>query len=63
MDSSGRTVVKGRAIEVGARLTAGTGVMVLIEEEAIRITHDGRQLTATPRRRKSRSSKAPGSKG
>jgi hypothetical protein len=63
VDSSGRIVVRGRAIDVDARLTVGTGAMVLIEEEAIRIIHDGRQLTTTPRRRKSRSSKARGSKG
>jgi hypothetical protein len=44
-------VVKGQAIDFGARVTVGTGVTVLMDEEAIRIIHYGRRLTTTPRRR------------
>lgn len=53
VDSSGRIVVRGRVIDVGTQLKGGTMVVVLIEEELIRIIHDGRQLTTAPRRRSS----------
>lgn len=43
-------MVKRRAIDFGARVTVGTGVTVLMEEEAVRIIHYGRRLTTTPRR-------------
>ncbi|MFE9173491.1 sigma-70 family RNA polymerase sigma factor [Streptomyces kebangsaanensis] len=60
VDSSGRIVVKGRVIDVGARLKKGTTLVVLIEEELIRIIHDGRQLTTAPRPRVSHSGKTHG---
>ncbi|MFG3003294.1 hypothetical protein [Streptomyces calvus] len=60
MDTSGRIVVKGQVIDVGARLKAGTTVVVLIEDELIRIIHDDRQLTTAPRRHVSSTSKTDG---
>ncbi|CAL9592759.1 hypothetical protein SUDANB58_05269 [Streptomyces sp. enrichment culture] len=60
MDTSGRIVVKGQVIDVGARLKAGMTVVVLIEDELIRIIHDGRQLTTALRRHVSSSSKTDG---
>ncbi|MCZ9352849.1 hypothetical protein NGM36_24280 [Streptomyces mutabilis] len=60
VDTSGRIVVKGQVIDVGARPKAGTTVVVLIEDELIRIIHDGRQLTTAPRRHVSSSSKTDG---
>ncbi|MGW1705047.1 sigma-70 family RNA polymerase sigma factor [Streptomyces sp. NPDC002206] len=48
VDSSGHIMVEGRAISVGAGLRGGT-VVVLLEEELLRVIHDGHQLTTAPR--------------
>ncbi|WP_432058922.1 hypothetical protein, partial [Streptomyces sp. bgisy022] len=57
VDTSGRIVVEGKVIDVGARLKAGTTVVVLMEDELIRIIQDGRRLTTAPRRHVSSSSR------
>ncbi|CAL9314975.1 hypothetical protein SUDANB25_05336 [Streptomyces sp. SudanB25_2051] len=43
-------MVQGQAIDFGARVTVGTGVTVLMEEEAVRIIRYVRRPTTTPRR-------------
>ncbi|WP_328832539.1 sigma-70 family RNA polymerase sigma factor [Streptomyces sp. NBC_00252] len=50
VSSSGHITVEGQAISVGAALR-GVTVVVLVEEELLRVIHDGRQLTTAPRQR------------
>ncbi|WP_435208420.1 sigma-70 family RNA polymerase sigma factor [Streptomyces sp. bgisy034] len=50
VNSSGYITVEGQAISVGAALSGGT-VVVLVQEDLLRVIHDGRQLTTAPRQR------------
>ncbi|MFE7956342.1 RNA polymerase sigma factor RpoD/SigA [Streptomyces sp. NPDC057413] len=59
VNSSGYITVEGQAIGVGTALRGGT-VVVLVEEELLRVIHDGRQLTTAPRRRIGHDGRADG---
>lgn len=52
VNSSGYITVEGQAISVGAALSGGT-VVVLVQEELLRVIHDGLQLTTAPRQHSS----------